>query len=173
MHSRRDPLRDVKISRFSVERTTTDGDWCRGRSRLPFIALISAPKFQSSLTACSSTAARAEYGSESSIVSEPRTLGGLVLPLWGILTPQLPSVAQRPYEAARDFKYSSRVHRPSKYPAAVGNQLLLFRLYYNLPLLSHATKRHFGRISSRAFRFHSFVRRAVYPPSFQALLSNY
>jgi len=79
--------------------------------------------------------ARVEYGSESSIVSEPRTLGGLVLPLWGILTPQLPS---RRSKAARgrDFKYSSRVHRPSKYPAAAGNQLLLFRLFCNLPLAS-------------------------------------
>lgn len=144
------------------------------RKRIPFIVYRAhfGAKFQSKFNCLLEHQARVEYGYESSIVSEPRTLGGLGT------TPLRDTYAatslrrSKAVRGCRDFKYSSRVHRPSKYPAAAGNQLLLFRLFCNPPLLSRprATKRHFGRISSRAS---VFIRlRAVYSPLFQLRLSN-
>lgn len=148
--------------------------WRRCRlmqKRIPFIVYHAhlGAKFQTSLTASSKHQARVEYGSESSIVSEPRTLGGLVLPLWGILTPQLPSVAQRLHEAAA----ISSIHREFTDLRNIPRQRVISFFYLDCSVIhfsSSATKRHFGRISSRASVFIRLY--AIYSPSFQLRLSN-
>lgn len=101
--------------------------------------------------------ARMEYGSESSIVSEPQTLGGLVLPLWGILTAQLPSVAQRPHEAA-----ISSIHREFTDLRNIPRQWVISFFYLDSSAIYPSLSRHkktFRSYFLPGFRFHSFVRR--------------
>lgn len=125
------------------------GYWCRSEARLSFIACISTPS-SNQVNCLLEYQARMEYGFKSLIVSEPRTLGDLVLPLWGILMLQLPSIAQS--EAAA----ISSIHREFTDLRNIPQQRVISFFYLDCSVIylsSRATKRHYGRISSSASAF--------------------